>query len=130
MLSVFRRGPSRSLTLGVLVLAVSGCGGSGRVSGEVRLNGVPLSSGWVTLTYTDGKHSPVSGAIGSDGSYRIDGCPTGDVRVTVRPTHTQVKTAKEKKQPALPARYADPDKTDIKTTVTGGSQRLDIELTP
>lgn len=113
----------------LLTFTVAGCGGTGSVSGEVKFNGVPLSGGWVTLNYTDGKQ-PVSGAIGTDGSYRISGCPTGDVRVTIRLTHGHGKMPSNPKRSAFPIRYADADKTDVKTTVTCGSQRLDLDLKP
>ena len=123
----------------LLVLTVSGCG-SGNVSGEVTFNGVPLSGGWVTLNYTDGKHSPVSGAIRPDGSYRIDSCPPGEVRVTIRPAHAQNQSPKNpapkspvpkgSKQLPFPARYADAEKTDFVVTIRGGSQQFDLDLKP
>ena len=76
--------PSLSAASVLIALTAAGCGRSGDVSGRVALRGVTLVGGWVTLTYPDGEHSPVSGAIGADGAYRITGCPTGDARVTVR----------------------------------------------
>ena len=63
-------------------VAVMGCG-AGSVTGQVKLNGVRLAGGWVTLNYTNGKHAPVSGSIQPDGTYRIAGCPSGEARVTI-----------------------------------------------
>lgn len=127
MRCTFNRQSLRASALALLAFSVAGCGGSGGVTGQVTLNGVPLSGGWVTLNYAGGKPAPVSGAIGTDGSYRISGCPTGEVRVTVRQPQNRGRTPK---QPAIPARYADPEKTDIKTTLGNGTQRLDLDLKP
>jgi hypothetical protein len=111
----------------LLPLTLTGCGRSGDVSGQVSFEGVPLTGGWVTLNYLEGKHPPVSGVIASDGSYRISGCPTGDVRVTVRLNRGNGKTPSQSQTLVL-ARYADSEKTDLTAQIGGGSQRLDLDL--
>jgi hypothetical protein len=121
----------RFVALVLLVLTVSGCGrGAGDVSGKVSFKGSPLTGGWVTFNYPNGKHTPVSGAIGPDGTYRIAGCPAGEARLTVRAASKQGKKANGPKPPPIPVRFADPEKTDLVVTVKGGSQRLDLELKP
>jgi hypothetical protein len=119
----------RAAALALFAFAVTGCG-SGSVTGQVKVNGVPLSGGWVTLKYKDGKHSPTSGPIGTDGSYRISGCPAGEVRITVRQPQGRGKKPGQPKQATVPPRYADPEKSDLKVTIQGGRQRIDLELKP
>ena len=128
--------PSLSAAAVLIALAAAGCGRSGDVSGRVALRGVTLVGGWMTLTYPGGEHSPVSGAIGADGAYRITGCPTGDARVTVRavpgrggvPANAPGNKTSAAKLPPVPAKYADVGNTDLKLAVAGGGQRFDIDL--
>jgi hypothetical protein len=109
---------ARLVILVPLTLLLSGCG-RGDVSGNVRFTGSPVTGGWVTLTYTDGEHSPVSGIIHPDGSYRIDGCPAGAARVTVRVNPTPTTKSGGPKTPGVPTRYADAEKTPLAATVKG-----------
>ena len=122
---------SRWLFVLVPLAFAAGCERSGDVSGRVSFRGSPVPGGWVTLTYPDGQHSPVSGAIHPDGTFRIDGCPAGEARVTVRATPSSpVKKATKPNTSTIPARYADPVKTDLVVTVRGGEQELDLTLAP
>jgi hypothetical protein len=117
----------------LLAFSLPGCGlAGGQISGKVRFNGSPVKSGWVTLTYTNGNHAPVSGFIQPDGTYRIAGCPSGEARVTVRVAtrSSPRKKTTAPKTPSIPTRYADAEKTDLVCKVTGGSQEFDIELKP
>ncbi|MDB5309142.1 MAG: hypothetical protein JWO38_3344 [Gemmataceae bacterium] len=121
----------------ILPLVLAGCGGSGDVSGTVRLGGKPLPGGRVTFHAQDKSTSPVSAPINADGTYRLDRCPTGPVRVTVQvatePTdRTKVGAgpAKGPRPPIIPRRYTDADESELTLAVKRGSQTYDIDLTP
>jgi hypothetical protein len=110
---------------------MSGCGiGGGDLSGKVSFKGSPVTDGWVTLNYPNGEHSPVSGLIRPDGTYRIAGCPTGEARVTIRPASNKGKKSNGPKAPSIPTRYTDTGKTDVVCHVSGGAQTFDIDLKP
>jgi hypothetical protein len=70
------------LLLGGLVF-LSGCSGSGRVSGTVTCkgNGKKLMSGTVMILGSD--QIPHYGEIKEDGTYAVGGVPPGPARVTV-----------------------------------------------
>jgi hypothetical protein len=120
----------RSGTLALLTLALAACGRSGDVSGKATFMGSSLAGGWVTFNYQDGEHSPVSGFIGSDGKYRIAGCPLGDARVTIHAALGRWKDADGQNPTSIPIRYTDAEQTDIVVTIERGSQELDLELEP
>jgi hypothetical protein len=120
----------RWVPLALLALAFAGCGRRGEVSGEVRWQGAPLSGGWLTFNYPEAEHTAVAGVIGPDGRYRISRCPVGEARVTIRPGLPRGRKASDPKQQPIPPRYGDPETTDLKVTVQGGRQRIDLELKP
>jgi hypothetical protein len=66
------------------VLAAAGCGGMGKVTvtGKVTYRGAPLKGGNVVFNSLEGKVSP-STRIAEDGTYRMENCPTGKVKITV-----------------------------------------------
>lgn len=73
----------RFFFLGVFALSVplaAGCGGKGKVSGTVTLDGQPLPAGTITFVPSTGP-----GAAGKieDGNYSVTGVPVGKVAVTV-----------------------------------------------
>src|SRR5262249_12046242 len=51
-------------------------------TGVVKYKGTPLKGGMVTFNSTAGKMSPVA-TISEDGTYKIENCPTGPVKITV-----------------------------------------------
>jgi hypothetical protein len=120
------------------LLSVSGCGGgTGEISGTVRFQGQPLSSGFVTFTIASDPGNRFSATIGADGTYRIAACPSGSARIAVKavvPRGGQSPPGKEKHTgdgpPAIPARYANPETSGLELTVRPGSQQHDIELVP
>src|SRR5229473_5216957 len=75
----------RALCFAVVLLslaAVSGCGkGKSTVMGKVRYQGKELTFGNVQIESEEG--GVMVGTIGSDGSYRVEGVPTGMARVGV-----------------------------------------------
>jgi hypothetical protein len=134
-------------SLGLLALAAvlalaSGCVRTGSVSGQVRLNGVPLHGGVVTFIGPDGEQKVAN--IGSEGEYRVDGLPADTVKITVTNLGTNVSMPMTRSavmkdthglpqppstQSALPRKYANPD-NGLTLTVTKGKQTFDIDLTP
>lgn len=141
----------------VLLLLVAGCGDSlGEVSGRVYYKDQLLREGRVIFVSADGKKSATA-LIGHDGSYRLDKAPLGPVKIAVHASATDRSrprgaVAKEKMLKMLPkdlppgaeqsprfhsgdaatvrvpAKYADPDKSDLTYTVTSGGQEHDIRI--
>jgi len=66
----------------VLVLALSGCGGSNRVAvkGKVTLDGTPLEKGYIAFYPEDGQGGTIGGNI-IDGEYTIPDVPLGKKKV-------------------------------------------------
>ena len=133
----------------LLVAGLAGCfRAPNRVTGTVRLDGQPLTSGRVTFL-CDGKGRPaISGNIASDGSYAIDDPP-------VRRAMVSVETFKVPHRPKsgvdpfsgidyeaewiaewgdagpyvpIPSRYASPTSSGLEMTIVPGVQAFDIEL--
>jgi hypothetical protein len=75
--------------LGVLFLAAAGCGGKGTVSGLVRFKGQPLPNGEINFLGQSGNQVVVKSQI-KDGAYKVDGIPTGPVKITVRTFRTSL----------------------------------------
>jgi hypothetical protein len=134
----------RGLGLVLLALTAVGCGGGkGTVSGQVRFRGQPLPSGRVTFV-CEGGDRPVLTADVRDGTYTISGAPVGPVKIAV--ATYQVKTTPVPNMPrdvlppgggpaappgkyvAIPARYADPERSGLSSTVRRGDQSHDIDL--
>lgn len=126
----------------VALLAAPGCNSrSGEVSGTVRFKGVPLTGGQVTFTSAKNNGESAFAWIGEDGSYVINRCPTGPVKITVlalqrnrfgkdEEKETKAASGKRRNLPALPSRYTDPNVTDLEFVVVTGTQQFDIDLKP
>lgn len=72
----------RTVLVAVLALAPMGCGdGLGKVRGKVTAGGKPVCWGSVTLMDSQGQY--FQGEIGLDGSFEIDRCPSGPMKVGV-----------------------------------------------
>jgi hypothetical protein len=147
---IFKIRPSLfGLVLLAAVFAVPGCGSSGPklapVSGTVTLDGTPLKSGTVNLVADESKGAKQvgtsSGAIGSDGSYRIstdgkDGAPLGWYKVVVvtmgpgmMPANTGALSTKAPAAAVQP-KYSYQSKTDLSYEVTASpkSGAYDLKL--
>lgn len=141
-----RQGSVATVVFLVLVL-MAGCGNpKGSVSGKVLYQDKPLTGGYVTFIQEKGPS--LSAKIQSDGQYRIDKVPLGEVKITVQPeSATGAAQGYSEKQPRLPKspgdmekmlrpqtqirfpqQYSDPEKTGLTYTVTKGSQEHDIVL--
>ncbi len=138
-----------------LAMLVAGCGGSvGDVTGKVTYKDKPVTSGTVVVLGKDG--IPKSGSIQPDGSYRVVGVKSGEARVMVsspplvavagsvkdgakaeasdKPSLSQEAPAPAanpeltKTWVAIPEKYGDTTKTDLKLTVVSGANAFDIPL--
>jgi len=138
-----------------LTMLVAGCGGSvGDVTGKVTYKDKPVTSGTVVVLGKDG--IPKSSSIQNDGSYRVVGVKSGEARVMVsspplvggpasvkdgakaevsdKPSQSQEAPAPAanpeltKTWFAIPEKYGDTTKTDLKLTVVGGTNTFDIPL--
>jgi hypothetical protein len=76
-----RRAPAAVLGL---LLAATGCGGYGTVSGKVTFNGQPVKGGYVTFVAESGGGSASGPIDPKDGSFSIEKVPTGTVKVGVQ----------------------------------------------
>jgi hypothetical protein len=113
------------------------------VSGKVTYKGKPVTSGNVVIIGQDGKASP-PGAIGTDGSYVIDGAPVGHVKAAVdnppppepppnapkTPNDPEVQQDKQlaARYVATPPQYRDPKKSGLEHDLQSGSNTWNIEL--
>jgi hypothetical protein len=140
--------------LGLVLLALAGCGSSdginrgGELSGVVRIDGRPLGGGRVEVFSGDGKHS-VGCEIRPDGSYTVNEPPLGPCKITVKTSYLQGMPAVPKggkggpqgSSPGIilpkdvglvytpiPAKYEELSTTDLTVTVEPGKQSHDIDL--
>lgn len=125
------------LTLSLLALVSSGCGGkTGSVSGKVLYEGKPLPGGYVNFM-SEGATSVVkTSEIKADGSYSVSGLPVGPAKITVQglsqrrladlPGQGGGKT--EQKEVFVPPQYGNSETSGLQYDVKSGSQPHDIEL--
>jgi hemoglobin len=92
--------------------------GTASISGTVRVKGVPLMGGIVSLV---GKNLVFSASIAADGTYSLDRVKPGEYKVAI-------DTKANAKNPQVPAKYSDPDKSGLTYTVKEGRQTFDIDL--
>lgn len=137
----------RQLGLPLLFLVLTGCSsGTGKVTGKVTLNGVPLTSGIVRF---EGASRIETAPIRSDGTYEMFQAPVGEVKICLenaqtppsaedegtadpmavaqkrRKTYTKVATTG-----LIPPKYARAETSGLTFTVTRGAQEHDIPLVP
>jgi hypothetical protein len=128
----------------VVIAATSGCDEKGpllhEVAGVVRLDGVPLTNGSVSLR-PDGNASNFeqpTGSISRDGAFRVythsrPGAPPGRYRVVVFSSETSPESKAAHPglpKSAVPAQYCDPAKTPLTAEVIDSPEpgRYDLEL--
>lgn len=116
-----------------------GCGSQpSTVTGTVKLDGKPLSSGGVTF-HPVGTGASVTGQIDANGSYALStgdegGLVPGDYVATVVATEEAATPTDNSKAPAppkliTPPIYGDQGQSPLKYQVKDGSNTIDIELT-
>jgi hypothetical protein len=138
--------------LASLLFLLAGCGGTGTVSGKVKVNGEPVTAGTVTFLAEDDKS--YQGNISPDGSYTVEKVPPGTVKIGVYapsgapPMPDFAKKAlgkldipkqagqdvnpydfKKHTGPVVPDNFMDPRKSTLTYTVKTGNQDHDIEIT-
>ncbi len=124
--------------LGMVVVALCGCGGVGTlypVSGKVTVDGKPLSDGQLTFVAEGDKGDKTTAApFGKikDGTYSLStkgkpGAPAGKYHVMVM---TQYPGGPEKPV-ALPVRYSQPEKSGLSVEVVPNpaAGAYDLKLT-
>ena len=131
----------RQLLLGILTIALAGCGGpvnTGILTGTVSYQGEPLTSGTVLVKADDGRAGNAN--IHEDGTYRIETAPAGAVKLAVMtfppspavvPPNTDPKTIKQPslKYTKLPEHYHDFATAGLSTTVEAGKENhFDVHL--
>ena len=138
---------SSTLLLLIAGLAATGCGGRGDVSGQVKFEGTPISSGRITFQVQEGNKEAFSSAI-TNGSYEIKDVPTGEVKVMVesfKPREADMSMVpkdlgimRDKGTPPatdpakyveIPLRYGKFEESGLSYTVTKGPQTQDFNLT-
>jgi len=136
--------PSRSfggalrcgLVLPVLAL-LAGCGGTGTVSGTVsyKPKNKNLVAGTVMVMTQDG--AAFYGNINPDGTYRIEGVPTGPVKVTVSSPDPKANPNASAPPPdpsllkdwfPIPAKYGDANASGLTFDVKKGDNTFNIAL--
>ena len=144
----------RVVALSVLLLSLSGCGGSGdqpelgQVSGTITLDDKPLSGVAVVFQPDDGR--PARGTTDAEGKYELTyiretrGTKVGHNRVEIAPSEEGEEDADEpegdvdsdspqakqpvnsRKAPSVPARYN--TQSELEADVKPGKNRFDFKL--
>jgi hypothetical protein len=126
-------------TVAVLVLMAVGCGQTEgppvAVSGRVLYRGVPIPSGTIVFTPDPqrGGHGPQAWAEIHDGQYHLqtgpeNGAVPGWHRITVAPLPVAAPAGADP-FPPLPARYRDPQLSQLRREVTAGKENVvDLNL--
>ncbi len=120
---------------------LAGCGGKPVVTGRVTYKGEPLPGGEIHFITESGPSR--SGVISDDGQFRVEGVPTGTVKVTISserdegggaggsplgsPTGAAAKPVVRVSR--IPAKYNAVATSGLTFTISGGKQTIDIELT-
>ncbi|MGI9177568.1 MAG: carboxypeptidase-like regulatory domain-containing protein [Pirellulales bacterium] len=129
------------MIVAMAALLATGCGRhAAKVSGQVTLEGRPLTNGVVSFTPMK-PGSSAYGTIGAEGRYSLQtgaekGLDPGDYKVTVAANATPeeaaqmgFKVGREGIMPLLtPLRYADGATTPLSATVKPGAQVIDLML--
>lgn len=137
------------LCVGLLVLGISGCGGSaikpgrktGVVTGTITLNDQPLNGGVVCLT-DDVDGDTAFGTVGSDGKFSVtynrgSNVPTGKYHITVSPPPPAVQPtpAELMKNPGkykvvntIPVKYRTKTTTDLTAEIKEGTNALNLQM--
>jgi hypothetical protein len=123
------------LSIGLVVLGLAGCNTKGTypVSGQLEWDGkdhkplTELAGFEVTFTSQQLAKS-YRGKIQDNGSFKIEGASPGDYKVTVTQPNPQPERP-EKRKPIVDRKYEDPDKSDLKATVTTDAEKNNFTFT-
>jgi hypothetical protein len=120
-----------SFLASLLALIFVGCGGSGhpplgKVTGNVTINGTPLTGVIVAFMPAEGR--PATALTDDKGFYRLEytdgvaGCKVGPATVTFFPP-----TGGNPSHP-IPAKYSSSGSSEFKVEIKSGSNKLDFDL--
>ncbi len=91
------------LLLLVLLAGLCGCGRTAKITGKVTYQGRPVRYGSVIFLSAD--KTARSCAIESDGSYAIEGVPTGEVKIgVISPNPSRGRSTARRRKPVEPGR--------------------------
>jgi hypothetical protein len=123
-----------------LVLSLAGCNTGpvkhpetgATLEGTVTYGGEKVL---VAMVLATGPNGSAQGFIGDDGKYKLENVPVGEVSIGVNveaakgPLTSKIM-AKQKVPPIVnvPAKYADPATSGIKTTIVKGENTYDIKI--
>jgi hypothetical protein len=109
----------RAFAVGLVLLVAAAAGCSGRPTetfgGKVSYRGQPVTSGVIYFLGPAPKMQMGMGTIRDDGTYVATDVPVGEVRVSFQ-------------APKLPPKYSDPNKSELKYSITPGMNTLDIAV--
>jgi hypothetical protein len=120
----------------VLLIAFSSCCGCSRapaivpISGQVLIDGVPLTTGLITI-YVEGYRGVVS-SLDKDGRFILttkvpgDGCPVGEHTITVQSMEV---LPNETIKHWIPGKYAQQKTSELKVKIDQPNDNLIINLT-
>jgi hypothetical protein len=100
----------------ILLIIFTGCSKpTSTFHGKVDVRGQPVRSGVIYFLGPAPKMQMGMGTIHDDGTYVATDVPVGEVRVSFQ-------------APGVPAKYADPNKSELIYTITSDMTSLDIEI--
>ena len=125
------------LLIPILLAGVCGCGNTAKVTGKVTYQGRPVCHGSVTFLSTD--KTARSGIIEADGSYAVEGVPSGSVKIGVisrAPSkgHSLVRGGKRVRPKKiegwfpLPPKFESPESSGLNCTVGSGRVGYNLDL--
>ncbi len=132
--------PSRIFLAVCLSSAVicTGCSGgmvrkTGKVSGKIELDGVPLSD--VVIVFEDAAQGFGASTAVNDGVYQFETpLVVGDYKVTIQPppapAPTAAASAADSPSAEIPKQYLNASDTDLEASVQEGANTFDFELKP
>ncbi len=132
----------RHLILLPALLILTGCGGGGKssVSGEVKIDGQPLESGFISF-YSEGSQGGSRGAKIEDGKFTVTDLAPGKMKAKITPSGSEdvgeesrnvrkKDMKKERTQRGSRApRAAELQGNDKEIEIQPGSQNINFDLT-
>ena len=125
--------------IGLVVLAFSGCSGSdwGYLSGTVLLNGQPVGPGTITFEPVIADRAGAVASFGADGKYTVisAGRKEGARPENIESRFTAAKGLEKKPvgprpKSSIPARYGNPNTSDLTVTIEPDEKVYDFNLKP
>ena len=104
------------LPFAACIVLAAGCSQpTSTFTGRVLLQGKPVTSGVIYFLGPAPEMRMGMGTIHEDGTYTATDVPVGAVTVSFQ-------------APGIPAKYSDPNKSELRYTIDGKMKSLDIEI--